>query len=51
MAGFITTQTVHQQKDIIIDAFGREFFEFCLTTDAKTFLEALTAFGALQAAA
>jgi len=51
MSGFITTETVKAERATIVDAFGPEFYDFCLTRAGSTFLDTLREFGAIQAAA
>jgi hypothetical protein len=45
MSGFITKKEVIENKDLIVKAYGKEFYEICLKSEGKTFLGLLVEYG------
>ena len=47
MSGFITKVEVEANEEMIVETWGREFFNACLQAEGETFLSLLVKFGIL----
>ncbi len=45
MSGCITTKTVLENHDLIVELWGEDLYDHALTTEAKTWIEFLTSEG------